>query len=82
MAQTLEEWSRFDFIGAASDWVTPEKRRLVERFKFYQQIGYDRSRRWLEPIRSVAKWRCRNSAFGAPIEMTLARAVRKQRELS
>ncbi len=36
---SLEQWADFDFIGVSSDWVSEEKRRLIERFKFYNRFA-------------------------------------------
>jgi hypothetical protein len=33
LPRSLEEWSRFDYVGSAGPWVSPEKYRRVERFK-------------------------------------------------
>ncbi|MER3513780.1 MAG: B12-binding domain-containing radical SAM protein, partial [Chloroflexota bacterium] len=38
--QTLEEWAEFDYIAGRSEWVTEEKWRLVENFKFYQRLAW------------------------------------------
>jgi anaerobic magnesium-protoporphyrin IX monomethyl ester cyclase len=76
LPSTLEEWSDFDFAGSVGGpWVSPERFRMIERFKFYQQVGYNRptlATRW---IRRLARFRCENLFFVAPVEMTIARRI-------
>jgi radical SAM superfamily enzyme YgiQ (UPF0313 family) len=72
LPRSLEEWSEFDFIGSAGPWVTPEKYRRVERFKFYQRLAWDRAPAWKRPMQAVARWRCRNDVYGAPVEKVVA----------
>jgi len=66
--RTLDEWGRFDIYDADSPWVTPERKRLVERFKFYQRIGYEEPIPWKRPLQRLARWRCENEAFSFPME--------------
>jgi anaerobic magnesium-protoporphyrin IX monomethyl ester cyclase len=77
----LEEWSRFDFIGSAGPWVSREKHRLVERFKFYQDLaaGTDRRR---APARLLARWRLAHDAYGWPVERLLGRWLCPRPQLS
>ena len=79
---TLEEWADFDFIGSAGPWVKPEVYRRVERFKFYQQVGFDRPRAWLAPLQKLARWRCRHDAYGWPVEKLVRDWIRPQEALS
>jgi radical SAM superfamily enzyme YgiQ (UPF0313 family) len=71
LPRSLEEWSTFDFIGSAGPWVTPEKYRKVERFKFYQELAWNRVPRWKKPLQRIARWRCRRDAYGFPLEKVL-----------
>jgi anaerobic magnesium-protoporphyrin IX monomethyl ester cyclase len=80
---SLDEWSEFDYVGAVGGpWVSPEKYRMVERFKFYQQLGYNRPTTATRLIRCVARWRCERQLFSVPVEMALARRVRPAPALS
>ena len=37
LPETLDAWSAFDYVaGLPGPWVSPEKFRLIERFKFFQ----------------------------------------------
>lgn len=77
LPETLEEWAAFDIYGAG-DWVSPELRRRVERFRFYQRIGWDRPPGpWKRPLAALARWRCRRGRFGWPWELGLARGLGK-----
>jgi radical SAM superfamily enzyme YgiQ (UPF0313 family) len=79
---SLDEWADFDFIGSAGPWVTPEVHRKVERFKFYQQIGFDRPRAALRPLQALARWRCRHDVYGLPLEKVVIDWIRPQPALS
>lgn len=67
LPRNLEEWAGFDF-HQATPWVTPERRALVERYRFYQRLGYAAPRPFLGPVQALARWRCENHSFGFPIE--------------
>lgn len=68
LPKTLEEWADFDFIGSAGPWVTPPVYQRVERFKFYQQLAWDRSQLWRWPLEQVARWRCQHDVYSWPLE--------------
>jgi anaerobic magnesium-protoporphyrin IX monomethyl ester cyclase len=77
----LDEWSRFDFIGSAGPWVSREKHRLVERFKFYQDLAAGDGG-WRRPVRRLARWRLAHDAYDWPVETLLGRWLRPQAQLS
>lgn len=79
---TLDEWARFDFIGSAGPWVSPEVHRQIERFKFYQRIAWAPGSPWSRPVRALARWRLRRDAYSLPIEKTLGEWLWPQPELS
>lgn len=79
---TLDEWSRFDFVGSAGPWVSAEKFRLVERFKFYQKVAWDRAEAWRRPLQRLARWRCAGDRYGLPLEMVLTQWLRPPERLS
>lgn len=68
LPRTLDEWSSFDYVGSRGPWVSDEKYTRVERFKFYQQLAWDRVPAWKKPLQRFARWRCRRDAYGLPIE--------------
>jgi len=76
LPRSLEEWADFDFIGSAGPWVTVEKFRRVERFKFYQRLAWDRVPMWKRPVQALARWRCRNDAYGFAVEKFVAERLR------
>lgn len=76
LPSTLEEWTAFDYVGSVGGpWVSPDKFRLIERFKFYQQLAFDRERWWTAPLQRLARWRCAHDAYGLPLEMRLCRLL-------
>jgi anaerobic magnesium-protoporphyrin IX monomethyl ester cyclase len=82
LPETLEEWANFDFIGSSGPWVSPEKYRLVERFKFYNRFAWGRES-WLRwPLQRLARWRCRQDFYAAPIEKALFERLRPLPRLS
>ncbi len=79
---TLDEWAQFDFIGSAAPWVSSEKYRLLERFKFYNRFagGPETLRRW--PLQAVSRWRCRRDYYGLPLEQLLVERLYPSPRLS
>jgi radical SAM superfamily enzyme YgiQ (UPF0313 family) len=74
LPSTLDEWSDFDFVGmVGGPWVSAHKFRLVERFKYYQQVAYDHPATWRHPLARLARWRCRHGAYAFPVEMRVSR---------
>lgn len=82
LPNSLEEWAAFDIYGGGA-WVEPSTVRLVERYRFYQRVGWDPPPgAWKRPIAALARWRCRGSRFGLPLEMWLAGWLRPRVSLS
>ena len=82
LPSSLEEWARFDIYGGGS-WVDETTLRRVERFRFYQRIGWDPPPgAWKRPLAALARWRCRSGRFGWPLEMLAAERVRPRTALS
>lgn len=79
---TLEEWADFDFVGSSGPWVDARKERLIERFKFYNRLGYGRGRGWDAPAKALARWRLRRRRFGLPVEKLLVERLRPLPRLS
>lgn len=82
LPESLDEWADFDFIGSSGPWVTPEKHRRIERFKFYQGLGWSRGPGWLAPARRLARWRLRRDAYAFPIEKVVTERLRPAARLS
>lgn len=79
---SLDEWADFDFIGSAGPWVSPRRHRLVERFKFYQRLAWDRPAPWLAPLRGVARWRLAADRYALPVEKLVGEWLRPPPRLS
>jgi anaerobic magnesium-protoporphyrin IX monomethyl ester cyclase len=79
---SLDEWSRFDFVGSIGPWITPAKYRLIERFKFFQQVAWDPGRPWSRPLRALARWRCARDFYAAPVEQLVSNLVSPAPKLS
>jgi len=82
LPRTLDDWARFDFIGSAGPWVSPERHRLIERFKFYQRIAWNRASAWTSPVQTLARWRLRKDAYGLPVEKLVSDWLWPQAEMS
>jgi hypothetical protein len=83
LPMTVQDWADFDFVGSRGSWVSEEKRRLVDAFKFYSRFAYKPTRsplRW--PLHALARWRCERDYYGFAIEKAVAEWVRPPRKLS
>jgi hypothetical protein len=79
----IESWAEFDYVGSVGGpWVDPEKFELIERFKFYSQVGWGRTSPLRRPIQALARARCRHRFFKFPIEQKLAGLLRPKAKLS
>lgn len=79
---SLDAWADFDFIGSAGPWVSLAMRRRVERFKFYQQMAWNRVPLWQKPMQHLARWRLARDAYAFPVEKVVGRWLRPAAELS
>jgi anaerobic magnesium-protoporphyrin IX monomethyl ester cyclase len=73
---TLEEWSRFEDDTQSSPWVSADKRAMVDRFVFYQRIGWAAPSLVRAPVQAIARWRCAHDNYRWPIEQRLLTALR------
>ena len=80
---TLEAWSTFDYVaGLPGPWVSPQKYRLIERFKFFQELAWKRASRGMRTLQQLARYRCRRDEYRWPVEMLLSRWVVPAERLS
>lgn len=80
---TLDEWADFDYVGSAGPWVTDEKYRRVERFKFYQKYAYGRHpHRLTRPLQALARWRINRDFYSFPVEKELVERLHPAPKLS
>ena len=71
---TLESWSKFDYVaGLPGPWVSREKYRLIERFKFFQNLAWRPARRRLGLLQRMARYRLSRDEYRWPLEMRLLR---------
>lgn len=79
----LEQWSNFDYVGSVGGpWVSAEKYRLVERFKFYQQLAWGRTTPAKALFQAAARWRCKHDFYALPVEKVLGQLLRPTEALS
>jgi anaerobic magnesium-protoporphyrin IX monomethyl ester cyclase len=77
----LAAWADFDYVGGRGPWVTPDRWREVERFKFYARHAWQPGT-WRWPLRAAARWRCDRDWYDFPVEKTLVEWVRPPQEVS
>ena len=77
LPRRLDEWAAIEDHAVQSPWVDAAKRRLVDRFGFYQRIGWARPTAWRAPLQAIARWRCRRDAYAFPIEKTIVEWMRQ-----
>lgn len=80
---TTKEWGDFDYIGSSGPWVSKEKEKFFEAFKFYLKLGYGRNRGTLTfPLKKIGQWRCKNDNYNFPIEKIIIEKIKPQQRLS
>jgi len=80
---TLEEWSRFDYVaGEPGPWVSQEKFRLIERFRFFSELAGTPTRGAGTLLQRFASFRCRRDEYRWPIEMLFTRWLLPEERLS
>jgi len=83
LPETLEAWSEFDYVaGLPGPWVSPEKFRLIERFKFFHELAWKRVYRGKALLQRLARYRCRRDNYQWPVEMLFERWVLPAQRLS
>ena len=83
LPDTLDAWSTFDYVaGLPGPWVSPEKYRLIERFKFFHELAWKRASRGTRHLQRLARYRCRRDQYRWPVEMLLSRWVVPSERLS
>jgi anaerobic magnesium-protoporphyrin IX monomethyl ester cyclase len=74
--RTLDGWAEFDYVGSRGPWVSEEKWRRAERFKFYSRHAWGASGALRWPLRVAARWRCMRDDYRFPIEKRVAEFLR------
>ena len=76
LPRSLEAWAAIEDGEVSSPWVDSGQRALIERFRFYQRIGWGKRTTWRAPLQAVARWRCRGDRYEFPIEKVLLERLR------
>jgi anaerobic magnesium-protoporphyrin IX monomethyl ester cyclase len=83
LPKNLEEWTDFDYVGGSSGpWVSPERFRKVERFKFYNKVAHGKLPWYATPARWIARQRMENDFFDYPVEQIVANKLMPRKQLS
>lgn len=83
LPETLEAWSEFDFVdGLPGPWVSREKFKLIERFKFFHELAWQKASAGKRLLRPLARYRCSRDLYRWPIEMTLMQWGKSEPKLS
>jgi radical SAM superfamily enzyme YgiQ (UPF0313 family) len=72
----LAEWAAIEDPAGGSPWMDRRHAVLVDRFGFYQRIGWARPSPWRAPLQALARWRCRGDRYAFPIEKTVVEWLR------
>ena len=80
--RTLAEWADWDWYDSDGPWVTKERARLIERYKYYQDAAYGPASLLARPFRRLARWRVERGRFALPVEKAVSRLVRPAPALS
>ncbi len=83
MPETLDAWSKFDYVaGEPGPWVSAEKFRLIERFKFFHELAWKRVSPGKRFLQQLARYRCSTDNYRWPVEMLLTRGLVPAQKLS
>jgi radical SAM superfamily enzyme YgiQ (UPF0313 family) len=77
----LDEWANFDYVGDRGPWISPERWRHIERFKFYARHAWQPGA-WRWPLRAAARFRCDRDWYALPVEKALVEWVRPPQQVS
>ena len=77
----MPTWANFDYVAGRGPWISAERWRNVERFKFYaRHIWQPGVWRW--PLRAASRWRCDRDWYAFPIEKALVELMRPPQQVS
>ncbi len=83
LPQSTQEWAKFDYIGSSGPWVSKEKERFFEGFKFYLKLAYsEKGGIAAYPLKKLSQWRVKKDNFSFPIEKKLHQIIMPQKTLS
>jgi hypothetical protein len=79
----LEEWSNFDYVDSGkSDWLTEEQIKIIEQFKFYQQLAWSKKTPQKFLLQKIAQWRCEKDMYAFPLEKNIIRFLKPTPKIS
>jgi radical SAM superfamily enzyme YgiQ (UPF0313 family) len=79
----LKAWSEFDYVdGDPGPWVSREKFRLIERFKFFSELAAQPAGEKASLLQRLAALRCRRDEYRLPVEMLFTRWLMPEQRLS
>jgi radical SAM superfamily enzyme YgiQ (UPF0313 family) len=77
----LAAWADFDYVGGRGPWISAERWRQVERFKFYARHAWQPGA-WRWPLRQAARWRCERDFYAVPLEKAVVEWLRPPERVS
>lgn len=79
----LEAWSSFDYVDSGkSDWLDEGQIQTIERFKFYQQLGWSKPSFSKTILQQLARWRCNKNIYAFPLEKNIIRFLKPAPKVS
>lgn len=79
----LKAWSEFDYVdGDPGPWVSREKFKLIERFKFFSELAARPAGEKGGLLQRFAAFRCRRDEYRLPVEMLFTRWLMPEQRLS
>jgi radical SAM superfamily enzyme YgiQ (UPF0313 family) len=83
LPEALEDWAQFDYVaGEPGPWMSSEKFRLIERFKFFHELAWKRVPPGKRLLQKLARYRCRRDNYHLPVEMLFTRWLVPAQKLS
>ena len=80
---SLKAWSEFDYVdGDPGPWVSREKFKLIERFKFFSELAALPATGGGGLLQRFAEYRCRRDEYRWPVEMLFTRWLMPEQRLS
>lgn len=76
MPTSLDAWATLEQDPSPTAWVDARKRMMVDRFMFYQRIGWAARTPLRAPLQAVARWRCARDNYAWPVEQRVLTALR------
>jgi anaerobic magnesium-protoporphyrin IX monomethyl ester cyclase len=77
MPTSLDAWAEMEHDTSPSPWVDDRKRATVDRFMFYQRIGWAPRTPLRAPVQALARWRCAHDNYAWPVEQRVLTALRE-----